>query len=342
MKTNQRLIVVLAAMFLLAVWGLYCGGDKVGSGAFEAGTPIWGDKNPGAAKTLDFCHDGVDNNGDRLADEHGVPPGCSGDNCIYEPDPHCQLPLSTGEAECSDNLDNDRALDILAYGATVPILIDKADPGCVLCGLWFPQYSSESDFDLGNPSPECCDGIDNDCDGKFDSADDLCYGYNIFWEGPLVSKQCNDGIDNDGDGLIDLADPNCHGDMCWDNEGTVVTVQHVVSGANGICESTAVPDDVQVIPVGQGAPNSLCVTDGNGDNSMAAPIGDDGLTPPGCTNGVNCTGILSGANGICNTAAAAGDTQNIALGKGQANAICVSPGADQTLQTGVGGDDVIQ
>ena len=327
MKTKQRLIWVLAATFALALWGLYCQGDKVGSNAFEARDPIWGDKNPGPVKTLDFCHDGIDNNGDKLADEKGVPPGCSGDKCIYEPDPHCLIAGSTGEAECSDNLDND--------GDT---LIDKADPGCNLCGLPWTQ----SNFESVVVNPECCDGIDNDCDGKVDFDDDMCYDYAVFWEGPLVRKQCNDGVDNDGDGLVDLADPDCAGDPCWDNEGTVVVVKNVVSGPNGVCESTKAGDDVQVIPVGQGTPNSLCVSDGNGDNSMAAPIGDDARTPAGCTDGVDCAGILSGANGVCNTAAAAGDTQVIPVGQGQPNAICVSPGADQTLDTSVGGDDTIQ
>jgi hypothetical protein len=44
-------------------------------------------------------------------------------------------------------------------------------------------------------SGSCCDGIDNDYDGKTDLAEEAC--------------ACADGRDNDGDGYIDLADWDC-------------------------------------------------------------------------------------------------------------------------------------
>lgn len=44
-------------------------------------------------------------------------------------------------------------------------------------------------------SGSCCDGIDNDHDGKIDLAEESC--------------ACSDGVDNDGDGYVDAADFDC-------------------------------------------------------------------------------------------------------------------------------------
>jgi hypothetical protein len=44
-------------------------------------------------------------------------------------------------------------------------------------------------------SGSCCDGIDNDYDGKIDLQEEAC--------------ACADGVDNDGDGYIDGADFDC-------------------------------------------------------------------------------------------------------------------------------------
>jgi phosphatidylserine/phosphatidylglycerophosphate/cardiolipin synthase-like enzyme len=44
-------------------------------------------------------------------------------------------------------------------------------------------------------SGSCCDGIDNDYDGKIDLQDEAC--------------ACADGIDNDGDGFVDKDDSDC-------------------------------------------------------------------------------------------------------------------------------------
>ena len=44
-------------------------------------------------------------------------------------------------------------------------------------------------------SGSCCDGLDNDYDGKTDLAEEAC--------------GCTDGIDNDNDGYVDLDDWDC-------------------------------------------------------------------------------------------------------------------------------------
>jgi hypothetical protein len=113
----------------------------------------------------------------------------------------------------------------------------------------------------------------------------------------------------------------------------------ILDGPNGICESAASGDDVQVIPVGQGLADSVCVSDGNADNTVAAPVGDDKLLPTGCAQGVNCNGVSSGPDGICDTTTLAGDTQVIPVGQGQPDQLCVNVGPNGLLDTVLGGDD---
>ena len=66
---------------------------------------------------------------------------------------------------------------------------------------------------------QCADGLDNDGDGRVDSADPGChtdgkannpasFDPNDNLEADAI-PQCRDGIDNDGDGRVDLDDPDC-------------------------------------------------------------------------------------------------------------------------------------
>lgn len=57
------------------------------------------------------------------------------------------------------------------------------------------QCNASNDCHLSCTSGSCCDGIDNDYDGKLDLQEEAC--------------GCADGIDNDGDGYIDAADFDC-------------------------------------------------------------------------------------------------------------------------------------
>lgn len=90
-------------------------------------------------------------------------------------------------------------------------------------------------------------------------------------------------------------------------------------------------DDVQVIPVGQGLPNQVCITPGTNDVLDTLPDGDDMVV------GKN---ITTGADGICNTVAAATDQQLIAYGNCQPGAVCVAKGANNFRDTVPAGDDV--
>jgi hypothetical protein len=89
------------------------------------------------------------------------------------------------------------------------------------------------------------------------------------------------------------------------------------SGPNGICETPAGAGEKQVVPVGNGDPDTDCVTDG-GDGTLdtAAAVGDDVLEP-----GVR---ITSGPDGVCDTTADANDTQALPVGQGSPNGGCVT------------------
>ena len=125
---------------------------------------------------------------------------------------------------------------------------------------------------------------------------------------------------------------------------TVVTIGDDVSvggiittGPDGICETASATivvgaaDDVQLLPVGQGTPNLICVTAGPDGFLDSTAGGDD----------VAGADINTGANGICETRAVL-DDQIIPVAQGSPNQACVTAGADGVLDTTVlGGDDAI-
>ncbi len=74
-----------------------------------------------------------------------------------------------------------------------------------------------------------------------------------------------------------------------------VTTNVVITGKNGINETTKAPKDVEIIPMNRGKPNSLCVAFGtNGERDTNVSTGDEVSTDDQ---------INSGANGICETTA---------------------------------------
>ncbi len=178
--------------------------------------------------TVNDCEDGIDNDGDGVADLDD--PGCDpsdpedywelggecddrldndGDGLVDVDDPDCDSLADPSEGEisaCSDEWDNDgdgwidHVEDDPATAGYDESLF--GDPGCESA-----DDTSEDNTDLG----ECADGVDNDGDGDIDGHDDECadtlgQGWAQFSEFP----QCSDGADNDGDGLTDYPDdPEC-------------------------------------------------------------------------------------------------------------------------------------
>jgi hypothetical protein len=138
----------------------------VGSGTNPSGDP----EGFVAILSPTACNDGVDNDGDGLAD--------------FPDDPECTSPGDRSEGpDCSDALDND------GDG-----LVDfPADAGCSDGSDWTERL-------------DCGDGIDNDGDGLVDHpADPGCRTASS----PREAPECNDGIDNDSDGFVDVVDADC-------------------------------------------------------------------------------------------------------------------------------------
>ncbi len=142
------------------------------------------------------CSDGVDNEGDGLADMA---------------DPDCQWNYGLeGVGACNDGIDNDN-----------DGVVDGGDGDCD------PRRNREDIFGLGG---SCGDGIDNDLDGFTDLADTKCSGGALLPEG---AGRCNDGIDNDADGLVDASggDLDC---LVGDNFGAGGPIDLTTLPAGGI------------------------------------------------------------------------------------------------------------
>jgi len=148
---------------------------------------------------LENCTNGVDDNGDGVADcadpqclghayciayqEFACDNGADddGDGLTDCDDPDCQqAPRCHPESElaCADGVDND------SDGLT-----DCDDPDC---------QQTDACREI------CDDGVDNNGNGQVDCADEQC------WSSPLCrTEDCGNGVDDDGDGLIDCQDSDC-------------------------------------------------------------------------------------------------------------------------------------
>jgi len=216
------------------------------------------------------CNDGVDGDGDGLADFPDDPgcvdagdrsegPDCSdgldqdGDGAADHPaDAECTGPEdATEEADCADGVDGD------GDG-----LVDfPADPGC-------------RDAEGLIEDPACDDGVDQDGDGFVDFPDDPgCVAADDFSE----VADCSDGIDGDGDGLVDFpADPDCEDEsdpaedpQCDDRLDNDVDGLVDYPDANPAC--TGPDDPIEAAPCSDGV-------DQDGDGLL------DHLEDPGCAS----------------------------------------------------------
>jgi hypothetical protein len=95
---------------------------------------------------------------------------------------------------------------------------------------------------------------------------------------------------------------------------------NIRAGPDGVCQTTAVGNDVPLIPIGQGQPNSIIINGGaDGLDPSTVRGGDDSIV--GNT-------VISGGNGIAETTARGNDTPLIPVGSGAPDGACVSTGLD--------------
>jgi hypothetical protein len=172
------------------------------------------------------------------ADEDGVADW--DDNCVSVANPNqadCNLnnvgdacdSVSPLNSEVCDGIDNDcdwgidEGCDCSEYaregGIGIPVLCGYNDVNACRTGT---QTCNSSTYVWGNcvdfagvnvtgPTPETCNGEDDDCDGAVDEDGDtpLCPGGQCQGPSGCVVEICNDGIDNDGDYYIDCEDYDC-------------------------------------------------------------------------------------------------------------------------------------
>jgi hypothetical protein len=148
---------------------------------------------------LEDCVNGVDDNGDGLAD-------CEDPQCVG----HAAC-LGMREMTCANGADDD------GDG-----LVDCEDPDCLQTTECDPsrEWSCHDGVDNDNDGlPDCLDpdceqactevcndGVDNDGDGKVDCDDPDCAGVDGCQGN---SELCGNGHDDDGDELVDCDDPDC-------------------------------------------------------------------------------------------------------------------------------------
>jgi len=117
----------------------------------------------------------------------------------------------------------------------------------------------------------------------------------------------------------------------WDTTFTNLYYQTSInSGPDGVADTTAIEDDVQIIAVGYGEPNQTAITAGQNGVLNTQPSGDDIIKD---------STIITGPNGICNTTASGDDVQVIPVGQGKPYTITVTAGADNFLHASKSGDD---
>ncbi|UCD83651.1 MAG: carboxypeptidase regulatory-like domain-containing protein [Deltaproteobacteria bacterium] len=109
----------------------------------------------------------------------------------------------------------------------------------------------------------------------------------------------------------------------------------ITSSTDGIANTTATEDDIQVIYPGFGKPHAIAVTAGPNGILDTTPTPDDHID--GNT-------ITTGADGICNTTKSGDDDQLIDEGNGEPHSIIITAGPDSFMHSGkyLGGDDWVK
>ena len=251
--------------------------------------PSWG---PGSL--LPNCDNGVDDDGDGLADL--ADPGCidasdrsergveiCDDAIDADGDGAAAFPQDPG---CADIFDLDERSASLVCDNGVD---DDGD------GLTdFPSDGGCASPLAANELAECQDGFDNEGDGLVDLGDPTCGGDP---NGATENSACQNGLDDDGDGQADLADGGCDDPNDTSERGIAVCDDEIDADGDGAaafpqdrgCDDVNDPDETTLrFACDDGADN-----DGDGFADMqdrGCPSPDATLENPACDNGLDDDG----------------------------------------------------
>lgn len=116
----------------------------------------------------------------------------------------------------------------------------------------------------------------------------------------------------------------------------------VTTGPDGLCNTTALPDDIQAATVGGGTPNQVAIRCGANKTVETAAAGDDTQLHPvgGACKNTTTAIVDTGADGIADTTAAGDDTTDVAPGSAPPGTACIYVGVNGVADTTQSGDDV--
>jgi hypothetical protein len=241
---------------------------------------------------------------------------CTGGSLVCEPN-------VAPSPETCDGLDNDCDGTVDegnpgGGGACTTGLPGVCSPGTLVC-----TGGSLLCEQIITPSPEACDGLDNDCDGTVDEGNpdggDACNtgfpgvcaaGTEVCTGGSLVcdqnvapSSEACDGLDNDCDGSTDEGNPG-GGDTCNTGlEGVCAAGTAVCTGGSLLCEQSVASSpetcdglDNDCDGIVDDGGDTLC-NDSNGCTTDACTAGECSYSAVSCNDGLICTADVCTSTG---------------------------------------------
>ena len=149
---------------------------------------------------------------------------------------------------------------------------------------------------------------------------------------PVLRARDMDGDDSSNVYAVWEDERNDQGDIyfdTWEDTGAqysnvAAALAWLSTGDDGVADTAAAGDDLQVIPVGQGKPDTVAIAPGADDIlNTAAGVGDDQRVQTTIEGVGYIYVITTGANGICETTAHGADVQEIPLTQGEPHTVAV-------------------